>query len=48
LAKSIRNFSLGDKKGDYDDLFDFDSEKVLPYFDPIERLINTIEQEIAK
>jgi uncharacterized protein (UPF0332 family) len=30
------------QKGDYDDLFDFDSEKVLPYF------INLIEQEIAR
>ncbi len=36
------------QKGDYDDQFDFDSEKVLPYFDPIEKLINLIEQEIAR
>ncbi len=36
------------QKGDYDDLFDFDSEKVLPYFEPIERLIEIIEQEITR
>ncbi len=36
------------QKGDYDDLFDFDSKKVLPYFEPIERLIDIIEQEIVR
>ena len=36
------------QKGDYDDLFDFDKEKVLPYFDPVERLIELIEEMIEK
>ena len=31
------------QKGDYDDLFDFDREKVMPYFDPVKRLIDLIE-----
>ncbi len=35
-------------KGDYADLFDFDREKVLPYFDPVEELINTIEDILKK
>lgn len=31
------------QKGDYDDLFDFDREKVMPYFEPVKRLIDLIE-----
>lgn len=31
------------QKGDYDDLFDFNEEKVMPYFIPVENLIITIE-----
>ncbi|MCU0338798.1 MAG: HEPN domain-containing protein [Spirosomaceae bacterium] len=31
------------QKGDYDDLFDFNEEKVLPYFEPVKSLIETIE-----
>jgi uncharacterized protein (UPF0332 family) len=31
------------QKGDYDDLFDFTEEKVMPYFKPVEELINIIE-----
>jgi len=31
------------QKGDYDDLFDFTEEKVMPYFKPLEELINIIE-----
>ncbi len=34
------------QKGDYDDLFDFDKEKVIPYFEPVERLIELVEQMI--
>jgi len=34
------------QKGDYDDLFDFDKEKVEPYFDPVMKLINIIENEL--
>ncbi len=31
-------------KGDYADLFDFEEEKVLPYFEPVEQLLKTIEE----
>lgn len=34
------------QKGDYDDLFDFDRDKVLPYFEPVKRLIEIIEEKI--
>lgn len=27
------------QKGDYDDLFDFSGDKVLPYFEPVKKLI---------
>jgi uncharacterized protein (UPF0332 family) len=36
------------QKGDYDDLFDFNKEKVLPYFEPVNRLISIIEIMIGK
>lgn len=32
------------QKGDYDDLYDFDGEKVLPYFKPVNQLIDLIEE----
>jgi uncharacterized protein (UPF0332 family) len=34
------------QKGDYDDLFDFDKEKVKPYFEPVIALINLIEKNL--
>ena len=34
------------QKGDYDDLFDFDKEKILPYFEPVKNLIEIIDQKI--
>ena len=34
------------QKGDYDDLFDFDRDKVLPYFEPVKKLIKIIEEKI--
>ncbi len=34
------------QKGDYDDLFDFNKERVLPYFKPVEDLIIRIEKII--
>ena len=34
------------QKGDYDDLFDFDRDKVLPYFKPVKKLIDIIEEKI--
>jgi len=35
------------QKGDYDDLFDFDEVKVLPYFEPVKKMIDLIEEMIA-
>jgi uncharacterized protein (UPF0332 family) len=34
------------QKGDYDDLYDFDKEKVLPYFTPVNDLISLIEKKL--
>ncbi len=34
------------QKGDYDDLFDFDKNKVMPYFGPVNDFISLIEQTI--
>jgi uncharacterized protein (UPF0332 family) len=36
------------QKGDYDDLFDFDHEKVMPYFEPVKKLIELIEKMVSK
>lgn len=35
------------QKGDYDDLFDFTKEKVMPYFKPVEDLIKTVQGYLA-
>ena len=34
------------QKGDYDDLFDFTQEKVIPYFIPVKTLIELIEKKL--
>jgi uncharacterized protein (UPF0332 family) len=34
------------QKGDYDDMFDFNKEKVMPYFKPVSELIELIENLI--
>jgi uncharacterized protein (UPF0332 family) len=36
------------QKGDYDDMFDFTKEKVMPYFAPVLELIDIIEKTIRK
>jgi uncharacterized protein (UPF0332 family) len=36
------------QKGDYDDLFDFDKDKVMPYFKPVNELIDLIDSIINK
>ncbi|MFO7656697.1 MAG: HEPN domain-containing protein [Bacteroidales bacterium] len=36
------------QKGDYDDMFDFDKDKVMPYFKPVNDLIDLIEKTINK
>lgn len=35
------------QKGDYDDLFDFDEEKVIPYFEPVKKLIDLIDELVS-
>ena len=35
------------QKGDYDDLFDFDEEKVIPYFEPVKKLIDLIDEIVS-
>lgn len=34
-------------KGDYDDLFDFNKDKVLPYFKPVKHLIDIVEKRLG-
>lgn len=46
LGKIYSQLFTWRQKGDYDDLFDFDKEKVIPYFDPANRLITIIEEKI--
>jgi hypothetical protein len=36
------------QKGDYGDFYDFDEEKTLPLFNPVETLITTIESLISE
>lgn len=36
------------QKGDYDDLFDFDQQKVMPYFKPVQKLIEIVESIVKK
>lgn len=35
------------QKGDYTDLFDFDRQKVEPYFEPVKELIQIIEKRVS-
>jgi uncharacterized protein (UPF0332 family) len=43
LGKIYSQLFTWRQKGDYDDLFDFDEGKDLPYFEPVSKLIKTIE-----
>jgi len=43
LGKIYSQLFTWRQKGDYDDLFDFDQEKVLPYFNPTQKLIETVD-----
>ena len=36
------------QKGDYDDLFDFSKDKVIPYFEPVNDFILLIEKKMKK
>jgi uncharacterized protein (UPF0332 family) len=46
LGKIYSQIFTWRQKGDYDDLFDFDKNKILPYFEPVQRLIEKIENII--
>ena len=43
LGKIFSQLFTWRQKGDYDDLFDFQKDKVLPYFEPVKQLIEEIE-----
>lgn len=44
LGKYYSQLFTWRQKGDYDDLFDFDQEKVMPYFERVDELLKTIEK----
>lgn len=44
LGKIYSQLFTWRQKGDYDDLFDFTEKLVLPYFEPVEKLIKEIEK----
>lgn len=46
LGKMYSQLFTWRQKGDYDDLFDFDKDRVLPYFEPVKRLLELIEEKI--
>ncbi len=48
LGKMYSQLFTWRQKGDYDDMFDFDKEKVLPYFKPVNDLIELIEVLVKK
>lgn len=48
LAKIFSQLFSWRQKGDYDDLFDFQEDNVLPYFDPVRRLISEVENLVSK
>src|SRR6056297_1949813 len=47
LGKIFSQLFTWRQKGDYDDLFDFRKEIVLPYFEPVKKLISEVERLIA-
>lgn len=46
LGKMYSQLFTWRQKGDYDDLFDFDKDKVMPYFKPVKDLIDLIENTV--
>ena len=48
LGKIYSQLFTWRQKGDYDDLFDFNQDKVLPYFDPAQQLIEIVDSLIDK
>ena len=47
LGKIFSQLFTWRQKGDYDDLFYFRKEIVLPYFEPVKKLISEVERLIA-
>jgi uncharacterized protein (UPF0332 family) len=45
IGKTYSQLFTWRQKGDYSDLFDFDKNKVEPYFGPVKTLITTIEKK---
>jgi len=48
LGKIYSQLFTWRQKGDYDDMFDFNRDKVMPYFEPVKKLIETIEKILKK
>ncbi len=48
LGKIFSQLFTWRQKGDYDDLFDFEKEKVLPYLEPVKELIENIQQLVKE
>ncbi len=48
LGKIFSQLFTWRQKGDYDDLFDFSQDKVLPYFEPVKKLISEAEKLISE
>lgn len=48
LGKMYSQLFTWRQKGDYDDLFDFDEDTVMPYFEPVKNLIKKIEEIIKE
>ncbi len=48
VGKTYSQLFTWRQKGDYTDLFDFTEEKVVPYFEPVERLIHLVEQAVIE
>lgn len=46
LGKIYSQLFTWRQKGDYDDQFDFEKDKVLPYFDPAQKLIEIVDSLI--
>ena len=47
FGKTFSQLFTWRQKGDYDDLFDFNRDKVLPYFEHVKKLIEIIEEKLS-
>ena len=47
FGKTFSRLFTRRQKGDYDDLFDFNRDKVLPYFEHVKKLIEIIEEKLS-